>query len=502
MSIRRIFAGLFPALFTFICAAQPVNPDAKNAVLYDQYIRQAMPVWRTPGLSVVVVKNGNVVFSKGYGVRDALTKEAFTPTTLSACASTSKAMTAVCMGILVDEGKVKWSDKVSDILPEFKLSDPYSTAEITVLDLFTHNTGLGNADYLWVFGYNRSEVLRRMQYIPPAYSLRASYTYQNLMYMVAGEVIRKVSGTTWDEFIQKRIFAPLAMQHTYSDHSAIPSTEIKTTGHFRHPDTDSVMTIPYPYNDNIGAAGGVWSCAEDMGKWITCMLDSSKYGTKRLITPDTWSFLFRPKIVVPGLMYPTMKMIKPHWQTYGMGWFQHDYKGSMVNFHTGSLDGLTTIIGLLLDQHTGVYIFGNLDHAELRHALMYKALDLWGSNDNSNDWSNRFYPLYKEQEDTVKKRLNELLARRVTGTKPSLALTAYKGKYSNRLLGDVQVELKGDALQIDFPENIKLELAHWHFDTFRGTFNNWWNDRSWVQFILDKEGNVSGISIDGDVFSK
>lgn len=480
----------------------PGTDNAKTSQLFDQYIRQSMPVWKTPGLSVVVVKQGNVVFNKGYGVRDAATRAPFTTATLSACASTTKAMTAVCMGMLVDEGKLKWSDKVSDILPGFKMSDPYSTAEVTVLDLFTHNTGLGNSDYLWVFGYDRAEIMRRLQFIPPAYSLRASYTYQNLMYMVAGEVIRAVTGKTWDVFIHERIFTPLGMNRTWADHSAIPSGENLTTAHFRHPDSDSVMTIPYVYGDNIGAAGGVFSCTDDIAKWVRCITDSTKYNGQRLLKPDTWAFLLRPKIVIPGLMYPTMAEMKPHWQTYAMGWFQHDYRGQLLNFHTGSLDGLTAIFGMLPDQQTAVYIFGNLDHAELRHALMYKALDLWAFNDPANDWSARFYKLYKGLEDTVKKKQQELLAKQVKGTQPSLPLTAYTGKYSNKLLGDVEVKLEGGQLQVLFPEHVVLSLSHFHYDTFRGTYSNWWFDKAWVQFSLDKEGKVSSISLDGDLFSK
>ena len=502
MHTYKFTAALMLLFVTVQVSAQPAMDDARASAAFEQYIKATMPVWKTPGLSAVVIRNGNVVFRKGFGVIDAGGKEPFTTATLSACASTTKAMTAVCMGILVDEGKIKWSDKVSDVLPSFKLSDPYSTAEITVLDLFTHNTGLGNADFLWVMGYNREEIVQRMQWIPPAYSLRASYIYQNLMYMVAGEVIKAVSGKTWDVFITERIFNPLGMKHTYADHSAIPADETVAHPHYRHPETDSVMSIPYLYDDNIGAAGGVFSCADDMAKWLQCMSDSSKGNGIRLIKPATWEFLFAPKIVIQGEMYPTMSIIKPHWQTYGMGWFQHDYRGRMLNYHTGSLAGMTAIAGILQDQHTAVYIFGNLDHAELRHALLYKALDLFAFGDNTNDWSGKFYPMYKGREDTVKNREKATMAKRINGTTPSLAISAYAGTFTNKLLGQITVEEKNGKLRVVFPNKTDILLEHWHYDIFRGTFTNWWNDHAWVQFYLDKEGRISSISLDGDIFQK
>jgi len=170
-----------------------VSSRSQASALFDTYIQSALQTWKTPGLSVAVVKDGNIVFKKAYGVKELGNPDIYTTSTLSTCASTTKAMTAVCMAMLVDEGKIKWTDIVTDVLPEFKLSDPYITSQVTVKDLFTHNAGLGNADLLWVFGYPRSEILHRMQAIPLAYSLRASFIYQNLMYMTAGEVIKKIS---------------------------------------------------------------------------------------------------------------------------------------------------------------------------------------------------------------------------------------------------------------------------------------------------------------------
>ncbi|MEP6728943.1 MAG: serine hydrolase [Bacteroidota bacterium] len=487
-------------LFFQITKAQKIKNDAKETVAFDNYIKQVLPRWQTPGISIAVVKDGKIVFKKAYGLRELGKPQPYTTATLSACASTTKAMTATCMGMLVDEGKVKWSDKVADILPAFKLASPCSSSEITILDLFTHNAGLGNADLLWVSGYSREEILQRMQLMEPAYSLRSSFIYQNLMYIVAGEVIHTLSGKTWDEFVTEKIFKELGMNNTYADHSALTANMDITTSHYK--DKDSVKAIPYLYTDNIGAAGGVWSCADDMAKWLLCMLDSSKVNGKRLLQPATYAAIFKPQVIAPETMYSTMEVIKPHWFTYGLGWFQHDYKGKMIQFHTGSLAGLTAIAGLVPADHLGIYIFGNLDHAELRHALMYKAFDLWAFNDNGNDWSSTFYALYKSMGDTAKKNEINALAKRILNTHPSLPLTAYTGKFSNKKLASLEITLKDSTLTIQMPGNIRIELQHWHYDVFRGKYSRWWFGNAWVQFLPDKEGKIDALLIDNTEYSK
>jgi CubicO group peptidase (beta-lactamase class C family) len=489
-------------LFFHISPAQKNNTanDAKLIAAFDEYIKQALPRWQTPGISIAVVKDGKIVFKKGYGLRELGKPQPYTTATLSACASTTKAMTAVCMGMLVDEGKVKWTDKVMDLLPAFKLADPYSSSEITVLDLLTHNAGLGNADNLWVFGYSREEILQRMQLMEPAYSLRSSFIYQNLMYIVAGQLIHALSGKTWDEFIKERIFKELGMNNSFADHSVLTDGMDITAAHFK--DNDTVKVIPFLHTDNIGPAGGVWSCADDMAKWLQCILDSTKINGKRLLQPATYAMLFMPHVIAPQDIYPTMEIIKPHWVTYGLGWFQHDYKGKMIQFHTGSLAGLTALAGLIPDEHFGICIFGNLDHAELRHALMYKAFDLFAFNDNSHDWSDVFYKHYGDLADTAKKHENEELAKRVLNTQPSLPLAGYAGKFGNKRLATIEVVLKDNALILTMPNNISLNLKHWNYDSFRGSFNRWWFGNAWVQFLPDKNGKIQSLEIDGVEYGK
>src|SRR6187402_1047561 len=223
-------------LFLFVCLktfSQTDSKEIQNKVdLFDKYIQSSLPLWKTTGLSVAVVKDGKVIFKKGYGVTNIDKPQPFTTSTIAFCASTTKAMTAACIGMLVDEGKIKWDDKLKEILPGFRLYDPYVSDEITIRDLLRHNAGLGNGDRLWLFGYSSEEIVRRMRYMKPAYSMRSSFIYQNLMYVVAGEVIRKVSGTPWNEFITNRIFQPLGMNHTYTKFTEAKAEQSIMTPHF------------------------------------------------------------------------------------------------------------------------------------------------------------------------------------------------------------------------------------------------------------------------------
>jgi CubicO group peptidase (beta-lactamase class C family) len=501
----KIMRKYFLPLLTLACClhatAQKKNVET-NSTIFDNYIQAGLRLWKTPGMSIVVVKDGNIVFKKGYGVTQLGKPEPFTTSTLSICASTTKAMTAVCMGMLVDEGKVNWTDKVSDIYPALKLYDNYANSEMTVKDLFTHNTGLGNADWLWVEGYSLDTIVQKMRLIKPAYSFRSSFIYQNLMYMVAGEVIHKVSGKSWDEFIKQRLFTPLGMAHTYPNYAASTAEPSHITPHFIFNDT-VVRPIPYLETKGIDAAGGVWSCADDINKWLLCLLDSTKINGTRLLKPETYAALFTPQsMVTKEEFYPTARLTKPHWTTYGLGWFQEDYRGKMANFHTGSLDGAVAICGLINDEHFGVYIFGNLDHTELRHALMYKAMDLWVFNDDKNDWSGDMYKMYKGIRDTAANHEKDFEAKRVMGTHPSLALSAYAGTYTNELYGNAWVKLNNDTLTLTFPNNININLSHWHYNTFLGKFEHEWYGKDWATFTLNAEGKVASFDFGGMEYEK
>jgi len=252
-------------------AATPLDVKVKE---FDAYILKAQKEWEVPGLAVAVVKDGNVILSKGYGIKELGTTDRVDSKTLFQCASTTKAMTAVCMGMLVDEGRVMWSDPVIKHLPEFQLYDPFVTREITIRDLFIHDTGLGNADFLWLLmDIPPDEMLRKMRDVKPTYSLRSGWIYQNIFYVAAGKVIEKVSGKPWNIFVNERLFKPLGMLRTFPT-TKEASEENRTKPHDR---IEGVITVIKHTNaDAVSSAGSVWSSIDDMAKWASVMIDSSK----------------------------------------------------------------------------------------------------------------------------------------------------------------------------------------------------------------------------------
>lgn len=495
--------SLLCCLVTTISFAQkaPLTGYARQIKAFDAYVEQSRQAWKTPGLAVVLVKDGQVIFTKGYGVKELGRPELVDTETLFTCASTTKAMTAVCMGILVDEGKVKWDDPVLQYLPDFQLYDPYVTRELRIRDLFLHNSGVGNSDVLWA-GMNISsdEVLHKMRFVKPSYSLRSSFIYQNIFYLAAGQVIEKASGKPWADFIRQRIFEPLKMTRTRPTRGAAAADPNQTSPHYLV--KGNIEVIENTSADQIGPAGSVWSSIGDMGKWVLCMLDSSKYEGGRLLQPATFREMFRPQNLIPAnQFYPTQQLTKPNWTTYALGWFQHDYKGKKVNLHTGSLAGAIAIHGQMPEEKIGIYVFGNFDHAEVRHALMYKAFDLFALG-GDRDWNAEFLKLYDGLREQGEKAEKDFEAKRVFNTRSSLPLEAYTGKYTDPLYGEVQVSVLDNQLVFNVNQHVKAKLQHWHYDIFYGPYEKAWYGNATARFMLKTNGEVEKLEFDGMEFKR
>ncbi|PYP66020.1 MAG: serine hydrolase [Gemmatimonadetes bacterium] len=462
----------------------------------DTYTAKAVADWKVPGLAIAVVKDGRIVFAKGYGIRE-LGKAAPVDTqTLFAIGSTTKAMTAASIGMLVDEGKLRWDDRVTRILPSFQLADPYTTRELTVRDLLTHRAGLGNADVLWYRTDNSpEEVVRRVRFAEPAYSLRSSFIYQNIMYAVAGQIVAAASGMPWEQFVRTRIFSPVGMPNTVPLLDSARRRTNVATPHYRVGDT--VRVIGNASVDAVASAGAVWASVADMARWARFVLDSGRVDGRRLLKPDTYSEWLKPEVMVtPAEFYPTARLTKPHWMTYAFGWFQEDYSGRMVDFHTGSIDGMVAIIGLIPDERLGVYVLANLDHAEVRHALMYRVFDAYLGNP-PRDWSGELLKLYggiRAAADSTRRRAE---ARRIPNTHPSLALDQYAGAYADSLVGDVTVSLENGKLRLRASSTHVGTLEHWEYDTFRLRWDNSWEGTQFATFTIGRDGVPSRLDLGG-----
>ena len=468
---------------------------------FDAYVAKAVQDWRTPGLAVAVVKDGQVVFGKGYGVRELGRPETVDTHTLFAIGSTTKAMTAALLGMLVDEKKLAWDDPVVKHLPWFQTKDPYLTRELTVRDLLTHRGGLGNADYLW-YGQttDAGEILRRVRFLEPSYSLRSSFVYQNVMYAAAGAVVEAASGQPWDQMLRARIFEPLRMTESI----ATAATLARQPNVARpHDIVDGTLrAIDNASVDGVAPAGSVWSSVHDLAKWTQMLIDEGKAGGKVLLQPQTVAELFKPQAMVTrDGFYPTARLTKPNWTTYGLGWFQQDYRGRAVNFHTGSIDGMVAIHALVRDERLGVYVLANRDHAELRHALMLNVIDRF-TGGGGRDWSAELLQLYGDLQKTAEETRRKQDARRVTGTSPSLPLARYAGTYADPLYGDVVVTLDGQRLRARYGAAFDGLLEHWNYDTFRARWDAAWRGTAMLTFRLDTAGQPASLEALGGRFTR
>ncbi|MCB0461719.1 MAG: serine hydrolase [Flavobacteriaceae bacterium] len=490
MKLKFLFTQILVITFISLNA----QSDSERIKQLDAYIQNGIELWKPPGFAVTVVKDGDIIYKKGYGVTTIGTNKKVDENTLFGCMSTTKAFVAAGLAMLIDDGKLNWDDKVINYLPEFQLKDPYLTREITIRDLLTHRTGLGNTDYLWsMMTISSDSALYKMREVDASYSLRSSFIYQNLMYLAAGKVLEEVSGKSWGEFLKERIFLPLEMHDTYSLLEQVKPIENKADAHYEI--DGKIIKIDQMSADNIGPAGSMWSSINDIGKWIQFLLNKGVKDGKHLISSVNFQELFKPQQIVPAnQFYPTQQITKPNWTTYGLGWFQHDYRGKMVQFHTGSLAGMVAIAGIIPEENIGVYVMGNLDHVELRHAVMYTVFDLFMDGKITKDWSKELYALYHPDSE-IKKEPEP-----IKNTKPSFETTALLGTYTNAQYGSIEILKKGNQLVFNLNNTFLGTMNHWHYDTYKGVFDKKEYGTAMVSFVRGADGKLNYLEVFGEQF--
>ena len=492
----RLRSGQACATTVALVLAFTVEANAQDFAAFDRYVAGAAKAWHVPALAIAVVKGDSLVFARGYGVIEQGKLQPANAHTRFAIGSTTKAMTTAALAMLVDEGKIRWDGRVTDYLPEFQLRDAYATRELTVRDLLTHRSGLASTDALWAqFDYPLAEATRRLRYVAPTASFRAEWQYQNNVYAIGGLIIERVSGMTWDVFLRKRIFAPLGMTETEALVSEIIGKPNVAVPHAER--NDSVRTVAIRSTDGVAPAGSVYSSVTDMSKWMRFMLDSGRVGTQRLIAPATFREIVAPQIRAPMAQYPALSLARPTFFSYGLGWFVQDYRGQSVWMHTGSIDGMSALIGLLPQQRVGVYVLANLDHAELRHALMYSVFDLY-TGGATRDWSADLRALFATPAGTGVGPQ----AARVETTKPSLPLDRYTGTYADSAYGSVIVTLVNDVLHAKVGNGPARELEPWRYEQFRTRPSSAAPNAMLLTFVPDGMGGVSAVRLLGGSFAR
>jgi CubicO group peptidase (beta-lactamase class C family) len=479
-------------------AQRGARPDL---AAFDADVAQAVKTWEVPGLAIAIVSGDSVLFAKGYGVRARGRPDPVDIHTRFAIGSTTKAMTALALLMAADSGAVALDAPVQRYLPALQLYDPVMTREMTVRDLLTHHTGLPGADQLWYgTNYDMGEIIRRMRWLRPASSFRNSYAYQNVQYAMAGAVLATTTGTAWRDVLRTRIWEPLGMRETIPSLAATVGQANVAAPHRVIDDT--LRVIENRAVDAVAPAGAVWSSVSDMARWMQFVLDSGRIGGKRLVSEERFVDWLSPQAIVPlSDFYPTTGLANVHRVTYGLGWFLHSYAGDEVAMHTGSIDGMSAMIGLVPARRMGVYILANRDHAELRHALLYRAFDLVAGRP-ARDWSTEIKSLYDGLDARARQAQASFVAARIANTSPTLSLDRYVGQYADSLSGIVEIARSDETLTATWGSGFTGPLEHWHYDTFLARWTDRRNAPSPITFVLDASGAVAELRLGGETFGR
>jgi CubicO group peptidase (beta-lactamase class C family) len=487
----------------FVLGASGQGAPAAPADL-DAWVQRAMKTFEVPGVSLAVVKDGRVIVAKGYGVRKLGAPDAVDARTLFGIASNTKVFTATALGILVDEGKIRWDAPVIDYVPWFQMSDPYVTREMTVRDLLVHRSGLGlgAGDLLWwpASTYNRQEIARRLRYIPLATSFRSAYAYDNVLYLVAGEVIEAISGQSWEDFMSSRILAKVGMTGSNVRHSDATKGGNVATPHARV--DGKVRPIAAFDSDNTNPAGGINSNADDMAKWLLVQLAEGRLadGTA-LITPGTARQLSTLVTPIPFGEGPAeLKDLRPNFNGYGLGLGLRDYRGHKLLTHTGGLPGYVSRVAMIPDARLGIAVLTNQESGAAFEAIAAHIMDVYLGAQTS-DWIAAYEAIEKRGSAANASSTQASAASRAPGSKPSLPLDRYTGTYRDAWYGDMTIASSArgpEGLTIKFNHTPLLTgtLEHWQHDTFVAR----WTDRelradAFVTFALDPDGNIETVKM-------
>jgi CubicO group peptidase (beta-lactamase class C family) len=493
-AIRRAAACVVVLSATLAAAQSTPRPGPPPDL--DHWVSRAMQTFEVPGIGLAIVKDDAVVIAKGYGVRKLGEPASVDARTLFGIASNTKAFTATAIGLLVDEGKTEWDAPVVRYLPAFAMWDPFVTHEITVRDLLVHRSGLGlgAGDLLWwpASTYDRREIARRLRFIQPATSFRSAYAYDNVLYLVAGELIEAISGQTWEAFVGSRILAKVGMTGTNVRHSAAAAGGNAAVPHA--PIDGTVRPIRPFDSDNTNPAGGINSSAEDIAKWLRVQLSGGMLADgSRLFSAATARQL--TSIVTPisvGDPPPELAPLRANFHGYALGFDIRDYRGHKAVMHTGGLPGYVSRVLMIPDLSLGVAVFTNQESGEAFDSIAFHILDHY-LGAPAFDWIDGYKRLRARNEADIAQAERRDASARDTGSKPSLPMAKYVGTFRDAWYGDIVIAEDAGRLVMRFSHTPSLvgDLEPWQHDTFVVR----WRDRelradAFVTFALTPDGSI------------
>ncbi len=496
MNIKMNIKQILLIILLFVGRSVFAQPDLAKI---DTYISNAQMQWNVPGLAVAIVKDGQIIFEKGYGVLEEGKTEKIDENTLFAIASNTKAFIATSIGTLVEDGKLSWKDPVRNTIPYFTLYDNYASSEATVEDLLCHRLGLGtfSGDVIWYkSNFPVADVIRKAEFIPKAYGFRGGYGYSNVMYITAGEVIHQASGKNWNQYIRDTFFNPLGMSRTQTSIDGLKGLENVATPH-KYIDGKHTA-IKWATWNNSGAAGGIISSVHDMSQWMMLHLNHGVWKSDTIFKRSTQDELWYPhnnyKITSRSREYLPSR----HFNGCGLGFGLYDLHGKFVATHSGGYDGMYSRVAMVPEDNLGIVVLTN-SMTGIGTALTYYIMDAFAGAEEK-DWSEEMKAGYEKGVKSKQERIQKRLDAHVSGTSPSVDPGDCSGKYVDDMYGELEVKEEDGQLRLLFPSAPDLDatLTHWHYDTYK---INWDNVHAWfgfgtVRFELDNNQNVTGMEFD------
>ena len=492
MKKKNIIPAFVLLFLANIVVAQDSIPSFVKDSL-DVYTNRALKEWQLPGVAVCIVKNGKVVLMKGYGLKEVNGTDKVDENTLFMIGSNSKAFTATAIAMLDAEKKLSLDDKVTKWIPEFALDNKAAGEQAIIRDLLCHRIGFqtfqGDFTY-WTSNLTRKEVIEKMSHIKAVYPFRTTWGYTNAAFLTAGEIIPKVTGMQWEDYLKQNIFTPLGMNNTIALTKDYPAAPNKCQPHTI--DNGKLIKIPICYIDNLAPAGSIASSVNDMSKWVLMQLNNGKVDGKQIIPAAALAQTRLPHSILGngGHLFN-----KGHFALYGLGWFLEEYSGRKIISHTGGVNGFVTSVTLIPEENLGIIVFTNTDANSFYEALKWEIADAYLGNTYRN--YSKVYLGYnnmqKEAEAKKDKTLQDTVALKPATTLP---LTAYTGKYFNDVYGDMNVVVENKELRMKFSHhpNIYAKLEALGGDRFYVTFSDPIFSKAVFPFKV-ANGKVTGVTV-------
>jgi CubicO group peptidase (beta-lactamase class C family) len=475
---------------------------------FEQRVEQLRKDIGVPGVTIAIVEDGKVTLAHGWGVRDLSTNKPVDADTIFFTGSTGKAFTNAALATLVDEGKIKWDDKVIDHMPDFRMWDPWVTREMTIRDLLVHRSGLGlgQGDLLFLPNstLSREETVRRIRYLKPATSFRSGYAYDNILYMAAGQLIEEVSGETWEKYIHKHVFGPLGMKNSTDTDAEFQANPNHARPHSRNDGPVHGMGTQTPLDENAtiaqnaAPAGGLAISANDMSRWLLTQLGRGKIpdSDKRLFSQEQSEQMWTGAVITPVPQYPPeFAAAQPHYDLYALGWSLSDYRGAQTIGHDGAVLGSQATVALLPEKNVGIFIAANSEDGEIIRGLLFELMDHYLGLPQ-NQWPEKWRAFKLARLNAAAKAVQTAEAKPAK-IGPSLPLARYAGEFTDPWYGTIKVRQSGKDLFIDFPHSTGMEgpLTHYQYDTFKMNPKLDWVEPAYVSFSIDADGKIDRVTM-------